>query len=145
MAIEVRILGREDAAVLSSVAPGVFDEEVLTSLAKEFACDDRHHMAVAVSDGVVVGFASGVHYVHPDKPAEMWINEVGVAPTHQRQGIGRAVVQALLDHARSIGCREAWVLTDYENVAARKVYGACGGEEAVDSALMVSFVLRDES
>ncbi len=139
------MLGLSDAAVLSSVAPGVFDESVSGGLVSEFLGDPRHHIVVAVSDGVVVGFASGVHYVHPDKPAEMWINEVGVSPTHQRQGIGRAVVQALLDHARSIGCREAWVLTDYENVAARKMYGACGGEEAVDAALMVSFVLNAES
>ena len=26
----------------------------------------------------IVGFASAVHYVHPDKPPELWINEMGV-------------------------------------------------------------------
>ncbi len=136
------MLGREDAALVQSPAPGVFDDPVTEGLAEEFLNDPRHHIAAAVEEGSVVGFASGVHYVHLDKPAEMWINEVGVAPTHQRQGIGRSVVQCLLDHARAIGCREAWVLTDYDNTAARKVYGACGGEEAVDPALMVSFDLR---
>ena len=53
----------------------------------------RVHVDVPALDaGVIVGFASGVHYVHPDKPAELWINEVGVAPTHQRQGIGRRLI-----------------------------------------------------
>ncbi len=142
MATEVRMLETTEGTVLSNVAPGVFDDDVSAALAREFLADPRHHIAVAIASGVVVGFASGVHYVHPDKPAEMWVNEVAVAPTHQRQGIGRAVVQCLLDHSRAIGCREAWVLTDYGNAAARSVYGACGGEEGVDPALMVSFNLR---
>ena len=56
----------------------------------EFLADSRHHLAVAVDEGRVVGMASAVHYVHPDKPPELWINEVGVAPTHRGLGIGRA-------------------------------------------------------
>lgn len=46
----------------------------------EFLRDPRHHIAVAIEDGVVVGIASGVHYLHPDKPPELFVNEVGVAP-----------------------------------------------------------------
>ena len=58
-----------------------------------------------------MGFASGVDYIHPDKPREFWINEVGVAPSHRDRGLGKAVLRTLLDHARALGCREAWVLT----------------------------------
>lgn len=65
----------------------------------------------------------------PDKPTELWINEVGVAPTHQRRGIGRSLVQALLEKGRVLGCVEAWVLTDEENTPARQLYGSAGGEE----------------
>jgi GNAT superfamily N-acetyltransferase len=53
-----------------------------------------------------------VHYVHPDKPAELWINEVGVAPSHQRQGVGQRLLGALFELGGSLGCREAWVLTE---------------------------------
>jgi len=44
--------------------------------------DPRHHLVVAV-EHVVVGFCSAVDYIQPDKPPELWINEVGVAPTPQ--------------------------------------------------------------
>jgi aminoglycoside 6'-N-acetyltransferase I len=70
----------------------------------EFLRDERHHLAVAIEDETVVGFASGVHYVHPDKPAELWINEVGVAPSHHRRGIGKPLLQP------SSSVRSGWVV-----------------------------------
>jgi GNAT superfamily N-acetyltransferase len=103
-------------------------------------------VAVAIDQGQVVGFASGVHYVHPDKPAELWINEVGVAASHQGRGLGGAVVRALLQHARRLGCREAWVLTDRTNSAAMRLYASTGGLEAEGDHVMFNFDLgRDGS
>jgi aminoglycoside 6'-N-acetyltransferase I len=135
----VRMLGADEASVLDRVAADVFDDDVDARWAAEFFADRRHHLAVALDDGVVVGMASGVHYVHPDKPPELWVNEVGVAPSHQRQGIGRALLEALFARGRELGCREAWVLTDDANAAARRLYAAVGGEET--PAVMVSFRL----
>lgn len=127
MAADIRILEQGDEAVLSAVADGAFDHAVDPDLAREFLADPRHHIAVAIVDGVVVGFASGVDYIHPDKPREFWINEVGVAQAHRGQGLGKAVLSALLDHARVRGCREAWVLTEADNAAAGALYGALRG------------------
>lgn len=141
MSYEFRILGPKDEAVLTRVAPGVFDHDVDPALAREFLRDTRHHLAVALEDGVVVGFASAVHYVHPDKPIEMWINEVGVAPSHQRQGIGRRVLQTMFAHGRDLGCREAWVLTSPANGAAIRLYEAAGGTDLADPPVMFTFRL----
>jgi ribosomal protein S18 acetylase RimI-like enzyme len=138
---EIRVLGPDDEAVLTRVAPGVFDHDVDPVLSDEFLRDPRHHLAVALESGTVVGFASGVHYVHPDKPAELWINEVGVAPTHQRQGLGRKLLQALFARGRELGCREAWVLTSPANGAAVRLYEAVGGVDMVDPPVMFTFRL----
>jgi ribosomal protein S18 acetylase RimI-like enzyme len=132
MAIEIRVLRPGDDAVLMNVAPEVFDNPVDPDLAHEFLADPRHHIAVALDDRRVVGFASGVDYIHPDKPAELFVNEVGVAATHQRRGLGKAVLRALLEVGRSRGCRTAWVLTDRSNVAAMALYGSVGGSEGAD-------------
>lgn len=140
MTVSIQILGPDDTAVLSQVAPDVFDNEVDPDLAREFLHDPRHHIAVAMEEGMVVGFASAVHYVHPDKPPELWINEVGVAPTHHSRGIGKQVLSAILAVGRTLGCREAWVLTDRSNVAAMRLYHAVGGGEASDHA-MITFDL----
>jgi ribosomal protein S18 acetylase RimI-like enzyme len=132
MVIDVRMLGPGDAQTLARVAADVFDNPVDPDLASEFLNDPRHHIAVAIDDGLVVGFASGVHYVHPDKPAELWINEVGVAPGYRRRGLGQRVLMALLAHGRALGCVTAWVLTDREDPAARALYAAAGGVEGAE-------------
>lgn len=103
----IRELGADDGGVLAAVAPEVFDHEVAPARVREFLDDPRHHIVVALDEGLVVGFASGVHYIHPDKPPELWINEVAVAPTHHRRGIGREIVEGLLDVGRALGCASA--------------------------------------
>lgn len=135
----IRLLGPGDAPVLQSVAEDVFDHDIHPAWLAEFLNDSRHHLAVAVIAGQVVGMASAVHYIHPDKAPELWINEVGVSPGHQGHGIGKKLMAALLTHAQTLGCAEAWVLTGQDNMAARALYAAAGGRE--QPALLVSFRL----
>jgi aminoglycoside 6'-N-acetyltransferase I len=144
MSADVRLLAAADGALLERVAPGVFDHAVDARWAAEFLADGRHHLAVAVDADVVVGMASALHYVHPDKAPALWVNEVGVAPTHEGRGIGRRLLAALLAHARALGCTEAWVLTSHDNAAARRMYAAAGGVEDPDAVLMITFPLAGE-
>jgi ribosomal protein S18 acetylase RimI-like enzyme len=139
MTLEIRILRAGDEHVFDNVADGVFDGSVDHALRSEFLRDPRHHLSVGIENGVVVGFASAVHYVHPDKPPQLWINEVAVAPSHQRRGIAKGVLSALMSVGRELGCTDAWVLTDEGNVAARALYQSAGGMETAH--IMVSFPL----
>ncbi len=146
MAIQIKILGPGDDSVLMNVAEEVFDNPIDAALTREFLEDARHHIAVAIDDGLVVGFASGVHYIHPDKPPELWINEVGIAPTHRRRGLGKAVLRALFEVGREHTCKVAWVLTDRGNIGAMALYLSAGGSEGADSeersAAMVGYSFR---
>jgi len=141
MGIEVRVLKPGEEGVLGRLARDVFDAPVDPQLAAEFVNDPRLHLAVALDDGVVVGMASGVHYVHPDKPAEFWVNEVGVAASHRRLGLGRALLDALFARARELGCRQAWVATEPGNEAARALYSSVGGEGSPAPFVMYEFSL----
>jgi ribosomal protein S18 acetylase RimI-like enzyme len=131
MAIEIKLLGRNDAGALMNVAPGVFDNPIDPRTTNTFLGDPRHHLAIAVDEGMVVGFVSAVHYVHPDKPCpEFWINEVGVAPTHQGSGLGSDLLRSMLEEGRRNGCDEAWVLTDRSNIPAMRLYSSGGGTQS---------------
>jgi GNAT superfamily N-acetyltransferase len=141
MPIEIRILRRGDQSVLDDVAPGVFDRAVDARWSSEFLGDLRHHLAVAIDDGRVVGFASAMDYVHPDKPSELWINEIGVAPTHRSRGLGKQLLRALFEVGRRLGCGEAWVLTDRSNPPAMRLYASAGGREAPSDHVMFTFRL----
>jgi GNAT superfamily N-acetyltransferase len=144
--VEIKVLQAGDDRVLGTVVDGVFDGPLDCRTTKEFLSDSRHHMVVAVENGVVVGFASAVHYVHPDKPSpELWVNEVGIATSHRKRGLGKAIIQSLLDLARKLGCVEAWVLTDRMNTAAMRLYSSSGGVEARNDQVMFTFRLKDDS
>jgi GNAT superfamily N-acetyltransferase len=143
---EIKLLYAGDEAVLRAVAPDVFDDPLDAAALLEFLADPRHHLAVAIADGVVVGFVSAVHYVHPDKPApELWINEVGVAPSHQGQGLARRLLETVLNEAQRLGCSQAWVLTNRSNLAAMRLYASGGGVEAPEDAVMFEFNLKQDS
>jgi aminoglycoside 6'-N-acetyltransferase I len=131
--------------VLTRVADDVFDRALEQRWRDEFLGDPRHHLAVALDDDLVVGFASAVHYVHPDRAPELWINEVGVAPSHQGRGLAKRMMLALLAHARTLGCREAWVLTDEANTPARRLYESAGGVDAGGRVVMYEFPLEGDA
>jgi GNAT superfamily N-acetyltransferase len=140
-AIDIQILGPADAHLLSHASPDVFDGIISPHWTKEFLADPRHHLAVALHEGVVVGMASAVHYVHPDKAPELWINEVGVAATHHRSGIARRLLDALFACGRELGCQKAWVATEASNTPAQRLYASAGGRVAEQPSLIFDFDL----
>lgn len=142
MTVTVRLLTISDAALLNAAGTDVFDHPVIPASVEAFLADPRHLIAAALDDGRLVGFASAVLYLHPDKPnAELWINEAGVAESHRRRGIARALLETLKEAGRARGARIAWVLTDRDNAAARAAYKSAGGREAADDAVMIEFDL----
>jgi len=140
--VVVRVLAADEAAVLENVAEEVFDQPVRTELTAELLADPRHHLAVALEGERVVGFASAVHYFHPDKPAQLFVNEVGVAPSHHRLGIARRLMQALLEVGLEHGCSEAWVATEPDNEAARGLYASLENVTAAEPCVIYGFSLR---
>lgn len=134
--VDVLLLGPADAAVLDRVAPDVFDEPIDDALCAEFLADPRHHLVVARCDGVVVGMASAFHYVHPDKPPQLFVIEVGVSEHHRRLGVARRMLERLVQRATELRCSELWVLTDVGNEAASALYRAAGAEVPPQASLM---------
>lgn len=120
--VTLHLVTAVNAHLLDRVAPNVFDHDVRPELLREFLANPMNHLVVAVDEGTVIGMASAISYVHPDKPLQLFVNEVGVAAAHRRRGIGKRLMAALLDHGRRLGCTEAWVGTEAENEAALALY-----------------------
>ena len=141
MAVRIHLLGPDDAGMLDAVAPDVFDNPVDARWTAEFLADPRHHMVIALEGGLVVGMASGVNYVHPDKAPELWVNEVGVASTHRRRGIAKQLMRALFAHGLTLGCTDAWLGTERDNTAARRLYESFDSDE--EAMIYYTFDLED--
>jgi len=140
-AFAVRPVTAANRDLLDRVADGVFDHAVRREHLDAFLANPAQILAVAVSDGTVVGMASGFVHGHPDKPPQLFVAEVGTADAFHRRGVAAAVLDALLRRGRELGCREAWVATEAGNAPARGLYRALGGEEEAEPAAVYLFAL----
>jgi ribosomal protein S18 acetylase RimI-like enzyme len=140
--VSTRLLEPHDIGVFAKVAADVFDDPPQERFTREFLADPRHHLAVAISeDGTLVGMASGVHYVHPDKAPQMFINEVGVSAACEGQGIAKRLLALLLARAAELGCTEAWTATEPDNHRALALYAKAGGDRDPTPFVMFTFKL----
>ncbi len=123
MTVEIRYVGPGDEDLFDRVAPDVFDHPVERRQLAHYLATPGHHLMVAIEDGEVVGQVAAVVHRHPDgRPTELYIDEVAVAPALQRRGIARRLLDAMLVLGKDLGCQEAWVGTEPDNVPARYLY-----------------------
>ena len=121
----VRLEPGDEQVVLASA--DLFDAAPTEAWAAKFLSSEGHHLLVSLDgDGDPVGFVTGVETTHPDKGTEMFLYELSVAPDQRNRGIGRALVRALAELARTRGCYGMWVGTEPDNAAALATYRAAG-------------------
>jgi aminoglycoside 6'-N-acetyltransferase I len=105
----------------------VFDHEIAPHWLEPYLRAMDHALFVAVADGMVIGQARGVLHRQPDSACDLYIDNLGVAPSHKRQGVATALVEALIDWARaSAPCRSVWLATEHDNDEGRGFYDAAG-------------------
>lgn len=126
--VTVKLLDFSDFDLLCSADTSVFDNPIQPERARAYLAHPDYNIALAVDGDNVVGMASGLFYFHPDKPLELFVNEVGVAESYQRQGIATRLMEVLFDAARERGVTYAWVGTEGDNLPARALYVRSGGK-----------------
>lgn len=119
----------ETADVLRNVAEDVFDSDIDPARLAGFLAAPGHALFVAVSANAVVGQARGIVHRQPDGPPQLYIDNLGVAPERQREGVASALLAALLDWSRGQGCESFWVATERDNAPARALYAGLDAAE----------------
>ena len=120
-----------------------FDYHVIAEETRRFLADERHHLLLGYVDDRPAGFVSAVEIFHPDKRAELFLNEIGVIDEERRRGVARALIEELKRLGHEIGCGNLWVLTDEENAAAMGLYRSTGGQWDGNSHVMFEYDLGD--
>ena len=122
MALTLRRMQPGNEAMFQSIAPEVFDEPIDAGRLHDYLRAPGHLMVLAFEGELVVGQCAGVLHRHPDKPTELYIDEVGTASTHRRMGIARLMMDELFAWGRELGCEEAWLGTETDNEPAKALY-----------------------
>ncbi len=122
MGFTLRRMQPGDEAVFQSISPDVFDEPIDAGRLHDYLRAPGHLMVLALEGELVVGQCAGVLHRHPDKPVELYVDEVGTASTHRRRGIARLMMDELFAWGRELGCAEAWLGTETDNEPAKGLY-----------------------
>ena len=133
MQTEVKRITRSDdlAALVEAINNAEWDEAndvdpySVPALEAYLAKQDTVFVAAFTADREqqLVGMASARIELKPyDYMKWLYIDEVDTCASHRRKGIGRALMQRLLEIARDADCEEVWLGTESTNVAANALY-----------------------
>ncbi len=126
MQIKIKRLQSGDESIFARVAADVFDEAINAARLAAYLAEPGHFMIVALREDEVVGQVAAVIHRHPDKPAELYIDNLGVTPVLHRQGIARSLLDEIFALGKGLGCGEAWVGVEPDNRPARGFYESFG-------------------
>ena len=87
----------------------------------------NNYIYVAEKQGKLIGFVTfSIRTVirYPRPIAEL--DELYVIPEARGQGLGKKLVQEVLDHATKLGCRRLFIESHYKHKAAHKLYEKMG-------------------
>jgi ribosomal protein S18 acetylase RimI-like enzyme len=135
MDVLIQTITKDNASLLEAVAEDVFDEAIDLNYLAGYLEESNHILCVAVVNGLVVGQVRAIIHKHPDNPAELYIDNAGVAPAYQRQGIAKQLVTEIARLGQQRGCMDIWVGTESDNESAQALYQSFG----LDMTDMVMF------
>ena len=122
MAIEIIQLGENNMNILNKYDEDIFDEKIDSRRLAAMLKEQNNILLVAINEGVVIGQVLAVIHRHPDKPTELYIDDLGVSEKFQRRGIATRLIEQLYVIGMDRGCEEIWVATEPENEPAIKFY-----------------------
>jgi ribosomal protein S18 acetylase RimI-like enzyme len=105
---------------------GINRQELTKSLDKLYKAQNSY-MLIAKKDSKAIGFAqfyTRQTALNPQTCAAL--DELVVAKEYRRQGIGKLLIERVINECRKLGCCEVEVSTELTNTIAQKFYKDCG-------------------
>ncbi len=124
MTIEIIQLDEGNMDILNNYDEDIFDEKIDTLRLAALLKEQSSILLVAVNEGSVIGQVLAAIHRHPDKPTELYIDDLGVSENFQRRGIATRLLEKLFTIGVERGCEEIWVATEPENEPAIKFYNS---------------------
>ena len=122
MTIEIIQLGESNMDILNQYDEDIFDETIDAGRLAAMLKEHNNILLVAVHDSVVIGQVLAVIHRHPDKPTELYIDDLGVSGKFQRRGVATRLLKQICIIGVERGCEEVWVATEPDNEPAIKFY-----------------------
>lgn len=121
-------IAAQNARLLDRVAPGTFDHTIDHERLARYLANSANWMVVAMKGNLVVSMCMCVVHDHPDKPTELFLDEIGTGDAWRKQGAARLLMKKVFERADAEGIEEIWLGTEPDNVPARALYESTGAK-----------------
>lgn len=121
MSISVRVATPLDAQNVFAAEQKYIDCPWTSAQIQSEIADPAAAFFVAEEDGAFCGYVSGV--IAAD---ECELSNIAVETAYRRNGVGYALMNALINCVRSRGAKQVFLLVRADNAAAQKLYDKCG-------------------
>ncbi len=119
--LHIRRMGQRDLSAVAALEKATFAAPWRSGAYTRAVADPHHNFFVAELDGRLIAYAG--LWVEQNRAH---IAKIAVHEDHRRRGIGTAMLQHLLDHARRLGLGEAYLEVRRGNLAAQDLYRRAG-------------------
>jgi ribosomal protein S18 acetylase RimI-like enzyme len=127
--IEVKRIEPGSTELLTPELGVLFDSFSIDHL-KELVGDNRTYLFIAWSDNDPVGYALAYKFPALDPGVVLsYLYDIDVLPSHQRKGIGRMLIEAVVATVKKDGVTEMWLGTATDNYAAQALFKTTGAEK----------------
>ncbi len=94
-----------------------------------------HSIALVATQGAAItGFCWGYRLDRPDDSTMVYLHELHVDESYRRHGIGRELIEVLIDLAANEGVSKIFLITSADNRPARALYESLGAQIADQGA-----------
>lgn len=136
----VRRLHAGDEAVAREAVARLKNAYPTVDHTRRFLGNVNHYFYVAEVGGELAGFLLAYKMERCDgERAMMFLYEIEVLSRYRRQGIGRALVEAVKGECERQGFLKMFVITEESNEPAQRLYLASGGRLEQKGALLFHF------
>ena len=126
--ITYKALDTKDIKLLQETVKVFRDQNIDEEKALNFLNNPTNIVHVALDDDKVVGYVLAYRLNRMDNGKDILIIfHLFVKEDHQRMGIGRTLMQRIIDYANSEPLHYALLITQTNNYKARKLYESLGG------------------
>ena len=136
--MEYKLLEPQDAALLLSFVDDTHTQYNIPQLL-DFLNGENHFAYIAKTDSAIIGFAYGYLLPKPDGRKDLYLHAIDVMEAYQNQGHGTELMRFIHSHAKSLGCRKLFLITNTGNAPACRCYEKAGGTAGDSNDILYIF------
>ena len=136
--MEYKVLERQDVQLMKYFVDDqntAYDEALLHAFLEE----KYAYAYVAKENDRIVGFAYGYVLLRPDGLKDFYLHAIDITESDRQHGYGTGLMKYISAHAKEIGCRKLFLITNRDNVAACRCYEHAGGVTTADDDVVYMY------